>query len=116
MSNSYGFSSLPSLGQRRDKRKAFGRKNRPYLFPGPEPAVPHLTEDPKSDPKHPSCKYRCDRYLQWFRRSCSFEHGRCRSLPRLGDRKRLLLNGDGVLLKEIVVKLAVALRSSRKTE
>ena len=36
--------------------------------------------------------------------------------PRITDRKCLLLNGFGMLLKEIVVELAIALRSSLKTE
>src|SRR5262249_18415814 len=83
-------------------------------FPGAEAAVPDFPQGPESDREHPSGKYRYERYLQWFRRS--FEHGRCRSLPRLGDGKRLLLNGDGVLLKKIVVELAVALRSSSKAK
>src|SRR5262249_54041448 len=114
MSNRYSFCSLLALSHQRDHREAFGSKNTSDLFPGPEAATPDFSQGPESNREHSSYKNGYERYLQRFRRG--FEHDSCRSLPRLRNGKCLLLNGDGVLLKEIVVEFAIALRSSRKAK
>ena len=65
-------------------------------------------------PDQSSGKYGHHPNLSRFRRS--LDRGRCRDLPRLSDRKCLLLNGFGMSLKEIVIKSAVALCSSIESE
>src|SRR5262249_4116710 len=82
--------------------------------PGAKAPIHHFSERTKTDADHASSEHCDEPDLERLRARLKSASRRDRS--RIADREGLLLNCLRVLLKEIVVKLAVALRGSFKAE